>query len=151
MKKWFLSILLPLGVGGLAGFLTRDSMAVYSQVRQPPLAPPGWVFPVVWTILYLLMGTAAYWAGESPGSGKGQGRLAYGVQLALNFFWPILFFRLQWFGVSFLWLLLLLAAIGWTMAAFSRTSRRAAKLLIPYFLWTLFAGYLNLGIYLLNR
>ena len=152
IKKLLISLALPLAVGGLAALLSRGGMADYAGLVRPPLSPPGWVFPVVWTVLYLLMGYSAYLVWTSGGD-PAQVRRAlglYGAQLFLNFLWPILFFGLAWRLPAFfllvgLWLLILM-----TINAFSKINERAGDLLIPYILWVTFAGYLNLGTYLLN-
>ena len=149
-KKLVVCLLLPLAVGGLAAFLTRNSMDLFAMVKKPPLSPPGWLFPVVWTILYLLMGFASYLVlvAEKPGRTAWKFYLA---QLAFNFVWPILFFHLQMYLLSFVWLLLLWILILVTILWFTRSSRPAGYLLIPYLLWVTFAGYLNVGIYILNQ
>lgn len=149
-KKLVVCLLLPLAVGGLAAFLTRNSMDLFAMVKKPPLSPPGWLFPVVWTILYLLMGFASYLVlvAEKPGRTAWKFYLA---QLAFNFVWPILFFHLQMYLLSFVWLLLLWMLILVTILWFTRSSRLAGYLLIPYLLWVTFAGYLNVGIYILNQ
>ncbi len=149
-KKLVVCLLLPLAVGGLAAFLTRNSMDLFAMVKKPPLSPPGWLFPVVWTILYLLMGFASYLVlvAEKPGRTAWKFYLA---QLAFNFVWPILFFHLQMYLLSFVWLLLLWILILVTILWFTRSSRLAGYLLIPYLLWVTFAGYLNVGIYILNQ
>ena len=149
-KKLVVCLLLPLAVGGLAAFLTRNSMDLFAMVKKPPLSPPGWLFPVVWTILYLLMGFASYLVlvAEKPGRTAWKFYLA---QLAFNFVWPILFFHLQMYLLSVVWLLLLWMLILVTILWFTRSSRLAGYLLIPYLLWVTFAGYLNLGIYILNQ
>lgn len=128
-------------------------MEHFARLNQPPLSPPGWVFPVVWTILFALMGLSAGLIAVS-GASRSVIRTALGVyalQLAVNFFWSILFFNLQLYFLSFLWLVLLWVLIALTILLFSRISRPAAALLVPYLLWVTFAGYLNFGIFLLNK
>lgn len=142
---------IPLAVGGLAALLS-GGMSSYSQLNQPPLSPPGWVFPIVWTFLYLLMGEASYQvftSGKDPAAIR-TALVAYGVQLALNFIWPLLFFRGQLYLTAFFLLLGLWVAILITIVLFSRIKERAGDLLLPYLLWVTFAGYLNLGVFLLN-
>ena len=119
---------------------------------QPPLAPPAWVFPAVWTVLYILMGVACWlvWKSDAARQDKKRALTLYGGQLVVNFVWPLLFFGRGWYGVSFLWLLLLLALVLAAAAAFGRIRKLAAWLLAPYILWLLFAGYLNCAIWLLN-
>ena len=142
---------IPLAVGGLASLLS-GGMGSYRVLNQPPLSPPGWVFPVVWTVLYLLMGEASY---RVLVSGKDMDRIRsafkiYGVQLALNFIWPLIFFGAQMYLLAFLVLIALWVAIFLTLRQFSNLDETAGNLLIPYLLWVTFAGYLNFGVYLLN-
>ena len=151
MKKIWLFLGLPLAVGGIAALLS-GGMADNGNLAQPPLSPPGWVFPVVWSLLYLAMGYASYRVysrGEDPGTVR-TGLIAYGVQLFLNFLWPIVFFRFEAFLAAFVVLIALWIAIVITMWQFYKSDERAGDLLIPYLLWVTFAGYLNLGVYLLN-
>lgn len=150
-KKLLLFLAIPLAVGGIATLLS-GGMTEYTQLVQPPLSPPGWVFPIVWTVLYLLMGYASfrvYTSGRSKESIQ-RALVFYGIQLFLNFLWPILFFGLQWRLTAFFLLLGLWVAILLTVRAFSRVDERAGDLLLPYLLWVTFAGYLNLGVFLLN-
>ena len=146
-------IMLAEGVGALAAWLTRDGMELYRAVlNKPPLSPPGIVFPIVWAILYLLMGYAAYRvqiSGKDPVYIR-RSMIFYGLQLFLNFLWPIVFFGLEWQLVAFFLLLALWALIYITMRLFSAIDEPAGDLLIPYILWVTFAAYLNLGVYLLN-
>lgn len=153
--KWLrlaLCLAVPLGVGGLSALLTRGSMAAFAALQKPPLAPPGWLFPVVWSILFLLMGCAS-WRVLGSGGPEREIRRAlglYGVQLGFNFLWSILFFDLGWYLFAFLWLAALFCLILATARRFRRLSPPAGWLLLPYLLWVLFAGYLNLGIWYLN-
>lgn len=151
-KLLVVCLAIPLAVGGAAALLTMDSMEKFQMLKQPPLSPPGWLFPVAWTILYLLMGTAAYLvasAGADPAE-KRDALWSYGVQLALNFVWPLLFFNLRWYLFAFVWLVALWFMILRTAKRFLHIRKIAGDLLIPYLLWVTFAGYLNLGVYLLN-
>ena len=140
-------------VGALSGFLTRDGAEVYSEmIRQPPLSPPAIVFPIVWSILFLLMGVSAariYAAPASPD--RTRGLRLFAIQLAFNFFWSIIFFNLQNFGCAFLWLVVLWVLILRMIFTFRKTDSLAAWLQMPYFLWVTFAAYLNLGVWMLNR
>lgn len=150
-KQLLICLAIPLAVGGLSALLS-GGMGSYRELNQPPLAPPGWVFPVVWTVLYLLMGYASFRVLES---GKDQTHIrnaliAYGVQLFLNFLWSPIFFGLQWRLTAFFLLIVLWIAIFVTMRLFSRLDQKAGDLLLPYLLWVTFAGYLNLGAFLLN-
>ena len=151
IKRLLINLAIPLAVGGLAALLS-GGMSDYRQLNQPPLAPPGWLFPIVWTILYLLMGYAAYrvqTSGKDPVYIR-RAMIFYGLQLFLNFLWPLVFFGLEWQLVAFFLLLALWALIYITMRLFSAIDETAGDLLIPYILWVTFAAYLNLGVYFLN-
>lgn len=119
------------------------------MLQKPTFAPPGFLFPVVWTILYVLMGIASYLVLTS-GKPTGNALIVYGIQLVFNFFWSILFFNLGLCMFAFLWLVLLWLLILLTTVLFYQILKPAGYLMIPYLLWVTFAGYLNLGIYLLN-
>ena len=150
-KKRLICWAIPLAVGGLAALLS-GGMGSYKVMNQPPLSPPGWVFPIVWTILYLLMGEASYrvlTSGEDMVIIRSALK-AYAVQLALNFLWSPVFFGLQWRLLAFGILIVLWVLIYHTIRAFSEVDEKAADLLIPYIIWVSFAAYLNLGAYLLN-
>ena len=153
-KPYIVSVAIALGVGALAAFFTKDSMDIYLSVNQPPLSPPGWVFPVVWTILYTLMGISAamvYEKGIEKGIDTSLALKIYAVQLVANFLWSIVFFNLRWYLFAYIWLMLLWVLIIVMILQFRRVSRLAAYLQIPYLLWVTFASYLNLMIYILNR
>ena len=145
-------ILIPLAVGGLSALFTLGSMKDFAALRQPPLSPPGWLFPVVWTILYTLMGIASYLVLETPtyDEGKECAFKSYFLQLAFNFLWSIIFFSFGLYEIAFAWLLCLLALIVITTVRFFRISKPAALLMLPYIAWVAFAGYLNLAIATLN-
>ena len=154
IKPYVLSVAIALGVGGLAAFLTRNSMDIYAEVIQPPLAPPAILFPIVWTILYILMGIGAAIVYTKQSSDPPAARNAltfYAMQLIVNFAWSIIFFNYRAFLFALIWLLLLLYLIIRMILAFHKISPLAAYLQIPYALWVSFAGYLNLGIWFLNR
>ncbi len=135
----------------LAGIGTALGMPTTEGLVQPPLAPPDWLFPIVWTILYALMAYAAYLVFISGDIDRGPALRLYLLQVVVNILWPLFFFRLEWRLFAFLWLLLLLALVILTAIRFRPISRTAFRLLLPYIVWLLFAGYLNLSIYLLNR
>lgn len=151
-KRLVICLAIPLVVGGAAGLLTMNSMEAFEALNQPPLSPPGWLFPVVWTVLYVLMGIASYLVSvsDAPHEEKARALWTYGIQLAFNFLWPIAFFNLKWYLFAFLWLVILWILILITALRFGRIRKPAGYLLVPYLLWVAFAGYLNLGIYLLN-
>ena len=140
-------------VGILAGLLTRNTAEIYgSMAVKPPLSPPAWLFPVVWTVLYALMGVGAgLVSSETPGTDRERGLNLMVAQLVVNFFWPLLFFNAQAYGLALLWLLLLLVLVVWMSLAFCKVSPLAALLQIPYILWLLFATYLNAAVWYLNR
>lgn len=154
-KRWgrlALCLLIPLAAGGLGALLGGDFSASYGAMYKPLLSPPGWVFPVVWSALYLLMGYASYLvltSGAAPSRVRRALRV-YGVQLALNALWPLFFFRLGVYGFAFVWLLLLAAAALICTLLFRYIVKRAGEALIPYLFWLFFAAYLNLGVSLLN-
>ena len=151
-KQLLLCVAIPLAVGGLSAFLTRDAMKSFSQLEQPPLSPPMWVFPVVWSILYVLMGLGSYlvWNSSDRRGEKGKALCVYGAQLAFNFLWTIFFFNCGWYLFAFAWLVALWGLILWMIFSFRKVDTPAALLQIPYLLWTAFAAYLNLGIWMLN-
>lgn len=145
-------IVLTEAVGGLSALLSGGGMALYRDTLvKPPLSPPGIVFPIVWTILFALMGIGAarvYLA--PPSSTRSRALLVFAVQLAFNFLWSIFFFRFQLYGFSLLWLIALWVLILWMTELFSQVDRWAGLLQIPYLLWVAFAGYLNFGVWRLN-
>ena len=145
-------ILLSEGVGALSGWLSRSGMKAYeSGIIQPPLSPPSWLFPVVWTILYALMGIGAARVWMTPQStNRSSGLNLFVTQLIINFFWSLIFFNAQAFGIAFLWLLLLWILVLWMILAFRKLDKPAGNIQIPYLLWLTFAAYLNLGVWYLN-
>lgn len=151
-KELMISIAISLGVGALAGYLTRNSVAIYSELVKPPLSPPQWVFPVVWALLYILMGISAYLVYQSDADTKEKkdALRVYGIQLLLNFVWSLVFFNMQAYLLAFIILILLWFAIYIMIERFSAINMAAGKLQIPYLLWVMFAGYLNLAIICLN-
>jgi len=153
IKPYVYSILIALLVGALSAFLTKDSMNIYASINKPPLTPPGFLFPIVWGILYVLMGISSAIVYNKTKTGNITGPSGLGVyflQLAVNFFWSIIFFNMRAFLFSFLWLILLWVLIIIMIVRFYKVSPLAAYLQIPYLIWVTFAGYLNLMIYLLN-
>ncbi len=151
--KWvplLVSILISLGVGECSALLAGNSMKIYQHLTLPPLSPPGIVFPIVWSVLYLLMGISAYLIDRSDTMHKKSALTLYGIQLLLNGLWSLFFFRLEAFGFAFIWLAVLWVFIAATIRAFDPIKKWAALLLIPYLLWVTFAGYLNFMIYRLN-
>ena len=151
-KTLLICIAIPLAVGILSGLISRSAMDDFRALEQPPLSPPAWLFPVVWTILYVLMGISLYLIVIS---GAPQRRLnnafaLFGTQLFFNFFWPIIFFNLGAYYFAFAWLVIMLVIIILCAVSFYSINKRAGYLWIPYVLWVSFAGYLNLAIAVLN-
>ena len=145
-------VLLAEAVGGLSGWLTREGSQRYSQtILQPPLSPPAIVFPIVWGILFLLMGIgAARIYLTSPSPARSRSLLIFLIQLSFNFFWSIIFFNFQAFGFSLVWLLLLWGLILAMITSFRPVDPAAAWLQVPYLIWVTFAAYLNFGVWILN-
>ena len=152
IKKLAVSIAVPLFVGGVSAYISQDGMKSFEMLNKPPLSPPGIVFPIVWTILFIMMGIAAYIVSASDAEQKeiDNALTVYAIQLGVNFFWSIFFFKFEWYLFSFVWLLILWVLILLTIIMFSKISKTAAYLLVPYLLWVTFAGYLNISIYFLN-
>jgi len=146
-------IALPLAIGGLSALLTANSRTYYAALEKPPLSPPGAAFPIIWTILYILMGIASYII-YRQGIKKENVRDAlyyYAASLVVNFIWPLVFFRYQMPFLAFWVLLLYWLLVGITTAKFYRINHVAGLLMLPLWLWITFAGYLNLSVWLLNR
>lgn len=150
LKPLIVSLLISLGVGGLSALLTKGSMEKYQSLNQPPLSPPGWVFPVVWTVLFVMMGIAAYLVWMQDGPGRGGALALYGAQLFFNFFWTLIFFNLGNYALAFFWLAALWVLILLCTLSFFKEDTRAGWMMVPYLIWVAFAGYLNAGVWLLN-
>ena len=149
-KTYVYSIIIALVVGGLAGLLTMNSMEVYSGLQKPALSPPSILFPIVWTILYILMGISAAMIFKSNDLDKNKALKTYAAQLIINFLWSLIFFNLEWYLFAFIWLLLLIIVVVTMIVQFYRINPLAAWLQIPYLIWLLFAAYLNYMVYALN-
>ena len=151
-QQYAVWVILTEVVGALSGWLTREGTAVYNAAAEkPPLSPPGWVFPVVWSVLFALMGIGAariFAARSSPE--RTRALAVFFLQLAFNFVWSLLFLNLQNYGLALLWLAALWLLILGMIAAFGRVDERAALLQIPYLLWVSFAALLNYGAWVLN-
>ena len=147
------AIAIPLTVGTISALLTKDSMGVYGELNSPPLAPPGWLFPIVWTVLFVLMGVSSAMIylhlQRNPQDAK-RGLIFYAASLAVNFSWSIVFFNLQAAFLALIVLALLIYLIIMTVFNYRKVWPIAAFLQLPYLIWTLFAFYLNAGIWLLN-
>lgn len=132
-KPYIVSVLISLGIGGFSAFLTKDSMSIYSEINRPAFSPPSWVFPVVWTFLFVLMGIAAAKIWCSNGRKLNCALLFYGAQLVFNFCWSLIFFNFRAYFASFVWLLILLVLIGITAVKFYRICKASGWLMLPYF------------------
>lgn len=149
--KLLKSIALPLAVGGVSALISMDAMQSFGSLNQPPLSPPAWLFPLVWSILYVLMGIASYLVLVSDKPARAKTALTvYGVQLFFNFFWSIIFFNFEAYLFAFIWLIILWLLIIVNTVLFFGINKTAGFLMIPYILWVTFAAYLNLAIYLIN-
>lgn len=148
-KIYAQSILIPVLAGGLVGFLISGFMD-YEMLQKPPFSPPGIVFPIVWTVLYILMGLS-YGIIKDKSEVDSDTRTIYYLQLIVNLLWPIAFFILKWRLFAFFWIVLLDFLVIIMTVKFYRKNKTAGLLQIPYAAWVIFATYLNLGIYLLNR
>ena len=151
-KKLIIAVAIPLFVGLLAGLLTREATKSFASLNQPFLSPPAWLFPVAWTILYVLMGIASYriWVSVTTYEKRKSALTLYAIQLAFNFFWPIIFFNLEEYLFAFVWIIILWCLIFLTKQKFAQIDAIAGYLLIPYLAWVAFASYLNIGVWLLN-
>lgn len=148
-KTYFKAILIPVLVGGIVGFFISGSID-YNSLEKPFLSPPSITFPIVWTILYILMGIS-YAILESNSLVNSKINYIYYLQLFFNALWPIAFFLLKWRLFAFIWIIILAVLIIIMIARFYEKQKTAAWLQVPYLLWALFATYLNFGVYLLNR
>ncbi len=157
MKKiqWTELIIFIVGtelVGVLSSLLSGNFSSFYSGLVKPPLSPPGVVFPVVWAILYALMGISAYlvYVSDADEAEKRKALKVYAAQLFVNFMWSIVFFRFEQIGAAAAVLLLLIALVVWMIVLFKRINPAAGWLNIPYLIWLLFAAYLNIALLILN-
>ncbi len=147
---YFISVAVSLGIGGISALLTKDNMSVYSDLNRPPFSPQPEIFPIVWSILFVLMGIAAALVWCSNKTQSDDALLFYGAQLTFNFCWTLIFFNLRAFLFAFIWLTALSVLIGITTVKFYKLNKTAGFLMVPYFLWVCFAGYLNFMIWMLN-
>ena len=142
-----LQIFLPLILGSLVGLLINSSMD-YANLNQPPLSPPGIVFPIAWSILYLLMGIGYYLYRKDYKDNKTI--VLYYLNLFFNLTWTFIFFVFKLRGLSILWIIILIGIVLLLIKEFWQTKRASAHCFIPYLLWLIFATYLNIGIFILN-
>ena len=151
LKPLIISLIISLGVGGLSGFLTRNNTNNMENLKKPALTPPSWLFPIVWTILFILMGISAYLVYMSDSNFKKPALVFYALQLAANFIWPIIFFNFSAYFLAFIWIIIIWLLILAMVKLFCNCSKTAGLLQLPYLLWVTFAGYLNYSIWILNR
>lgn len=149
IKKLLFYIFIPLFLGSIVGFLTASSNN-YNEFIKPSFSPPAIVFPIVWTILYTLMGISSYIISESYNYQKKEALFLYILQLIVNLLWSFLFFSFKLYFFSFLWILLLIVLVVFMIRKFYNISKVSGILQIPYLVWLLFASILNLSIYILN-
>ncbi len=148
-KIYLKSIIIPVIVGGIVGLIISKSID-YNSIQKPPFSPPAILFPIIWTILYILMGIS-YGILKSKNLVDEEINRIYYMQLAINALWPIFFFTFKWRLFSFVWIILLVFAVLLMIIKFYRKNKLAGLLQIPYLLWSIFATYLNLGVYILNN
>lgn len=138
-------------IGALGGLLSGNTGKIYTSSIKPPLSPPGWLFGIIWPVLYLLMGIAAYLIYQTPRTpGRKKATTLYWVQLFVNFLWPVVFFGFELYWISVAVIILLDVLVLITTITFYKIKKAAGCLMIPYLFWILFATYLNIGIALLN-
>lgn len=150
IRPYVIFILINLAAGSLVGWIASGAMQEYAAVQKSALTPPPFVFPIVWTILYVLMGISAALIDQSESPKKAKALRIYAMQLIVNLVWSFLFFNLQMYGLSFFWLLLLWLLIIAMIASFRTISKAAAILQIPYLIWVSFAGYLAFFVWMMN-
>lgn len=148
-KVWIKNILIPAILGGIVGLIVSQFMD-YNTLEKPPLSPPGFIFGIVWTVLYVLMGIS-YGILDKKDLIDSKVKWSYYLQLAVNLIWPILFFVFKARLISSIWIVLLLILVINMIVTFYKKDKLSAYLQIPYLIWTAFATYLNIGVYLLNR
>lgn len=150
VKPYVIFIFINLVAASLAGWIASGAMQEYEAIRKSALTPPSFVFPIVWTILYVLMGISAAMIYQTESPKKASALRIYVIQLIVNLVWSFLFFNLQMYGLSFFWLLFLWLLIIAMIASFRTISPTAAILQIPYLIWVTFAGYLAFSVWMLN-
>ena len=149
-KRLIIITIITFLVGSFFSFLTMNNMSAFKELEKP-INVPAIIFPIVWSILYLLMSISCYIITESNDKNKDKVIIWYGINLVVNSLWSLIFFGFGTYLLSFIWIILLLIIVIIMMAKFYNINKKAAYLNIPYILWIIFAGYLNFGIYLLNR
>jgi len=150
-SQLFTLILITQIFGLLSNLLSGQTRQIYTALIKPPLAPPGWLFGVIWPLLYLLIGMAAYLIYQKPQTAESKIAIRlYWAQLLVNFLWPIVFFRFEWYDLAVGVIILLDVLVAVAVIRFYNVKKIAGYLMVPYLLWILFATYLNIGVALLN-
>ena len=152
MKKrtFIINLIIPLLVGGLSAWLTRQQMETYMHLNKPLLSPPGWLFPIVWTFLYILMGISSYMIYISQDDRRENALIINTFQLFINFCWPLFFFNLHNYFIALMILLVLIVTVIYMMILFKQINKTSFYLNIPYIIWLFFALYLNFMIFINN-
>lgn len=151
LKAFLISLAIPITTGFLSSLFAKNSQAIYQNLELPSFAPSSMVFPIVWTALYILMGIPAYLVYVYGDNKKYEALKVYLVSLVINFFWSIIFFRLELQIVALAWIIILLITIIYMAIIFYKQNKIAGYLQIPYILWVAFATILNLSIVILNN
>lgn len=151
-KTLISAVIIPLLTGTISALISKDGMKNFENINQPPYSPPQWLFPVAWTILYVLMGIASYivFTSNCDIEHKRNALIFYGIQLFFNFLWSPVFFGAKLYLFAFIWLLVMWVLIILTMQKFFKIDKTAGLLMLPYLLWVTFAAYLNFGVFMLN-
>lgn len=149
-KKLIIITVITFIVGSFFSLFTMNSMDTFKDLSKP-INVPGVLFPIVWSILYLLMSISCYLIVQSNDKDKKEGIILYAIQLVINSLWTLIFFGFGAYLLSFIWIIILLIVVIIMLAKFYNINKIAMYINIPYVLWLLFAAYLNLGIYLLNK
>lgn len=154
LPSLLVSLAIPLAVGILSALITKGNMSIYNEIKKPPLSPPAMLFPIAWSILYILMGISSFLVCKNKNERNGEAvKLAltyYAISLSLNFLWSILFFNLRVFAIAVACILMLLFFIIKTVISYFKVSPTAAYLQMPYIVWVAFATYLNIAISIIN-
>lgn len=151
LRTFSASVLGTLFLGGIFGILSGSFSPIYERLILPRPAPQGWAFPIVWSVLYIMMGVSLYLIRRSESTDKSDATKLYLKQLFVNLVWPVIFFKTGWFLAAFIWILVLWLLVFVMIFDFYRINKGAAYFIIPYFIWVSFAVYLNLAVYILNR